>query len=163
MLKWDIRYTHFGGNIDMKYRSSGDYPNFPMLKRQKDDRQLRREILRNAQKNYTNPDLPPAPAFRILSRYEVDEIVDRMQTRYTPRPRTSTKPTEEETKKSKIYGAKKMSASQLAEVTKRLDRPTTVTVIRNTQTSVEYPRAGTAPVPVLGRRAQVNFTPTEVA
>ncbi|XP_013413548.1 uncharacterized protein LOC106175924 [Lingula anatina] len=160
-LKWDIKYTHFGSPVIMQWRNSGDYPNFDMLRIDKENKLLRRNILLASREIYSPKAMPPAPAFRIVSREDADAITQRLQRRGSyrdsSRSRSSTASSVNsdysQNQREKLYGYKQLTPEQHGELMKRLSGKTHATSLRETQTSVyKHPHLMRS-TPILGRRA----------
>ena len=87
VLDNDVRYMYSGSPLSMMYRNP-DYPNFDMLRLDRQRTHSRRSILQN---NFKDPFLVPRnPAFRSFSRHSVDGMVSRLQTTTIARVGVST-------------------------------------------------------------------------
>lgn len=79
ILNNDVRYMYSGYPISMKYRGSGDYPNFDMLRISRENSDLKKNILKSSEfVHYDRPLIPRAPALRNYSRHAVTGVVSRL-------------------------------------------------------------------------------------
>ncbi|XP_069122105.1 uncharacterized protein [Argopecten irradians] len=79
ILNNDVRYMYSGYPIAMKYRGSGDYPNFDMLRISRENSDLKKNILKSTEFVTDGRHLvPKAPALRNFSRHSVNHVVTRL-------------------------------------------------------------------------------------
>ncbi|XP_060065793.1 uncharacterized protein LOC132546114 [Ylistrum balloti] len=79
ILNNDVRYMYSGYPIAMKYRGSGDYPNFDMLRISRENSDLKKNVLKAS--DFATDDrylVPRAPALRNYSRHAVNNVVSRL-------------------------------------------------------------------------------------
>ncbi|KAK7505051.1 hypothetical protein BaRGS_00003621 [Batillaria attramentaria] len=137
ILDNNIRHVYSGMPVQMSYRHSTEYPNMDQLRQRRENQQLKDYVLRTSeyQSDYQCL-IPRAPAFRLLSRHEVDEIVQRVgrpTASATPRAgATSDNRAMQQKEKSnpKYMGLRKVSREEMDEIVQRLCRPTTMSTIR---------------------------------
>ncbi|KAK7094650.1 uncharacterized protein [Littorina saxatilis] len=136
ILDNNIRHVYAGKPAQMSYRHSSEYPNMDQLRQRRENQQLKDYVLRTSeyQSDY-NCLMPRAPAFRLLSRQEVDDIVTRLQrdtVASTRQDGTSDEKAVQDKQKSnpKYLGLKKVSQEEMDEITQRLCKPTKMALIR---------------------------------
>lgn len=78
MLKHDIKHTYYGKPISMTFRGN-EYPNLDQMRKSMEERDMKQRVLRGKTTVYRNYSIPAAPAFRLLSRHEVDDIIVRLR------------------------------------------------------------------------------------
>ena len=62
----------------MDFSRAEEYPNFDMLRRSKENRILKERLVGGNMNMYYDRKLPDAPAFWVLSKAEVEAIVERL-------------------------------------------------------------------------------------
>ncbi|KAL8620253.1 hypothetical protein ACOMHN_044789 [Nucella lapillus] len=136
ILDNNIRHVYSGMPVQMSYRHSSEYPNMDQLRQRRENQQLKNFVLRTSEyQSDFNCLIPRAPAFKILSRHEVDEIVSRLQrqtvasTRQDGASESQTVKVKEESN-PKYLGLKKVSKQEMDEITDRVNKPTTMSTIR---------------------------------
>ncbi|XP_046567470.1 uncharacterized protein LOC124275834 [Haliotis rubra] len=128
ILDNNIRHIYSGTPSNMAYRHSKEYPNMDQLRQQKDNQYLKDYVLRVSEYRADYRCLVPrAPAFRILSRHEVDDIVERLN---TPRSRNADKD-----EQKPRQGERQVSKEEAEAITERLyGNVTKATTVRVNQT-----------------------------
>ncbi|XP_012939854.1 uncharacterized protein LOC106012206, partial [Aplysia californica] len=79
ILDHNIRHVYSGVPLQLTYRHSSEYPNMDQLRQKRDNQTLKNNVLRTSE--YTAEYkclIPRAPAFRLLSRHEVEQMVSRL-------------------------------------------------------------------------------------
>ncbi|XP_071096390.1 uncharacterized protein [Haliotis cracherodii] len=129
ILDSNIRHIYSGKPMNMAYRHSKEYPNMDQLRQQKDNQYLKDYVLRVSEYRADYHCLVPrAPAFRILSRHEVDDIVERL---HQPRSRKEDK----DDQNPQGQGEKQVSKEEMEAITERLyGNVTKATTVRVNQT-----------------------------
>ena len=79
MLKNDIKHTYYGRPITMAFRGGSEYPNSEQMRRSQENRDLKQRVLKGKTSVYRNYSIPAAPAFRVLSRHDVEGITERLR------------------------------------------------------------------------------------
>jgi len=152
ILNNNIRHVYSGKPVQMSYRHSSEYPNMDQLRQKRENQHLKDYVLRTSeyQEGY-NCMIPKAPAFRLLSRHEVDDITTRLRKSTVATQRqdgaTEEKMLQDKAKAHPKYlGLKKVSQAELDEITERLQRPTQTAAIRDHQTQSHF-NVRVAPMP----------------
>ncbi|XP_076454725.1 uncharacterized protein LOC143289581 [Babylonia areolata] len=136
ILDNNIRHVYSGMPVQMSYRHSSEYPNMDQLRQRRENQQLKNFVLRTSEyQSDFNCLIPRAPAFRILSRHEVDDIVKRLQRETVASTRQdgaseSRTVKEKEKNNPKYLGLKKVSQAEIEEITERVNKPTKMSTIR---------------------------------
>jgi hypothetical protein len=91
---------------------------------------LKQHVLANRMNAYKTAPLPPAPAFRVISRHDLDELVQRLtrQTVASSLPKICNVKTDVDERR--VIGAKPLEGDGNDALTERLSRPTHTSKIR---------------------------------
>lgn len=79
ILDNNIQYMYSGVRLNIR-RGTGDYPNFDMLRIQRENSEFRKKILKASPSDEERFCIARAPAFRFVEKRNVDKIVDRLLT-----------------------------------------------------------------------------------
>ena len=135
MLKNDIKHTYYGRPMSLEYRAGSEYPTLEQIRRSQEDRALKQRILRGKTTTYRNYTIPAAPAFRVLSRYDVDTIIDRVR-KPTVASNGSSESADErcmaDRRRSapKYMGLRRIETAEQVDITERLSAPTHTSKLR---------------------------------
>ncbi|XP_045209870.2 uncharacterized protein LOC123561505 [Mercenaria mercenaria] len=148
ILSRDLKHIYSGFPQVLKYRHSAPYPTQEQLKLKEENNHLKTYVLKSSEfvPEYSCL-IPRAPAFRILSRHEVDGVVTRLTTP-TIASRgislTSDKTMREEKEKShsKYLGLQKIDEREQTMLTERMTRPTQSSRMREYQTRRQLTQIG---------------------
>jgi len=147
ILDNNIRHVYSGIPLNLTYRHSSEYPNMDQLRQSRANQMMKNAVLRTSEYNAGYKCLVPrAPAFRLLSRHDVDEIVARL-TRPTVASQgisgTSERNMVEEQAAThpKYMGLKDVSKEEAEQITSRVSKPTRMSLIRDRslQNSTDMP------------------------
>ncbi|KAK3740303.1 hypothetical protein RRG08_014951 [Elysia crispata] len=145
ILDNNIRHVYSGTPLQLTYRHSSEYPNMDQLRQRKDNQQLKNAVLRTSEyKSEYRCLIPRAPAFRIMSRHEIEEVVARL-TRPTIASQGVMGTSEREMVKSqaskhpKYLGLKQVSDVEMDEIVSRVNKPTRMSLIRDKTTGNAMP------------------------
>lgn len=142
ILKRDIKHIYSGFPQTLSLRYTSIYPTMDQLRQKEDSHDLKMGVLKYSEydENYGCM-IPRAPAFRNLSRYEIDAMVGRLR-----QPTTASKGInntsdrnvilEKEKTNPQFLGIKR-EATDIGELNARINRPTKISEIRNHQTKTK--------------------------
>ncbi|OWF55741.1 hypothetical protein KP79_PYT03532 [Mizuhopecten yessoensis] len=130
-------YSGFPQNIPMRY--SNPYPTMAQMRLREENQDLKSGVLRFSDYDEMYGCLiPRAPAFRSLSRHEIEDMIERLR-----RPTLASKGIcntsddnmvrENNSANPKYRGTKTVSEDELTGITQRLSKPTTISEIRRNQ------------------------------
>ncbi|CAH1797381.1 unnamed protein product [Owenia fusiformis] len=126
MLSQDIRHTHYGTPLNMTYRESSDFPTLDELRRDRDDKYLKKTILLSRTSSYYGRPIEPAPAFRVVSRYELEAIIKRVT-----KPQNREVKSKEDDTTSAPTSPRPMTSEDNAKMLTRLSTPTHMSNLRS--------------------------------
>ncbi|GFO19929.1 hypothetical protein PoB_004643400 [Plakobranchus ocellatus] len=137
ILDNNIRHVYSGTPLQLTYRHSSEYPNMDQLRQRKDNQQLKNAVLRTSEyRSEYRCLIPRAPAFRIMSRHEIEEVVARL-TRPTIASQGVTGTSErmmvkdQASKHPKYLGLKQVSGEEINGIVSRVNKPTRMSLIRD--------------------------------
>ena len=140
ILSRDLKHIYSGFPQTMKFRHSAPYPTQDQLRMQEENQELKSYVLKSSE---FVPEygcmIPRAPAFRILSRHDVDKMVTRLRAPTVASQGIShtsdTKMREQkERDHSKYMGLKSVGEREMTMIVDRLTQPTQSSRIREIQT-----------------------------
>jgi len=143
ILSKDIKHIYSGFPQTVSLRYTPPYPTQDQIRLKDEDQDLRTNVLRISEYNESYKCfVPRAPAFRILSRHEIDEMVTRLRTPTVASKglsNTSEKEVVDEKKSNhpKYLGLKKVEKPEMDKITERLTKPTRISEIRKHQTETK--------------------------
>lgn len=139
ILSRDIKHIYSGFPQTLMMRHSAIYPSLEQLRQKEDSHDLKLGVLKYSEydENYGCM-IPRAPAFRNLSRYEFDDMVNRVR-KPTVASKGITNTSDNKTmiekeKTNPQFLGLKREATDIEELNTRLNRPTKISQIRNHQT-----------------------------
>lgn len=126
ILDHNIRHIYSGKPAEVSYHHSPQVTRNSGAVRQTQENPLKRSyILRTSEfESRFHCFVPRAPAFRVLSRHEVDNIVGRLQSAKTTSPETK------DSSKGQLRKSKTVSSEELKNIVERLRKPTQMSIIR---------------------------------
>lgn len=140
ILSRDLKHIYSGFPQVLKYRHTAPYPTQEQLKLKEENNNLKTYVLKSSEfvPEYSCL-IPRAPAFRILSRHEIDGVVSRLRTPTVASKgmaNTSDKTMLEEKQKShsKYLGLQKVGEREQTMIVDRMTRPTQSSRMREYQT-----------------------------
>lgn len=142
ILSRDIKHIYSGFPQTLMMRHSSIYPSQEQLRQKEDSHELKLGVLKYSEydENYGCM-IPRAPAFRNLSRYDFDDMVNRVR-----RPTIASKGINNTSDNTTMLQKEKTNpqflglnreATNVAEINARLTRPTKISQIRNHQTQTK--------------------------
>ncbi|KAK3601046.1 hypothetical protein CHS0354_029271 [Potamilus streckersoni] len=139
ILNRDLKHIYSGQPKTFRFRHSNPYPTQEQLRIKEENKHLKTHVLKSSEfiQEYKCL-IPRAPAFRVLSRYEIDGMVSRL-TKPTVASQgisnTSEKSMREEKEKDHptYLGTKKVTNIEMQAIMIRLTRPTKAAEIRSKQ------------------------------
>ncbi|XP_052790288.1 uncharacterized protein LOC128224484 isoform X2 [Mya arenaria] len=130
ILRRDLKHIYSGFPQPLSYRHSNPYPTQEQLKMKEENTKLKAHVLKSSEfvPEYSCL-IPRAPAFRILSRHDVNGLVQRLSTPTVASQgisNTSDKSMLQEKQKSnaKYLGLRNIDYREQTAITARLARPT---------------------------------------
>ena len=135
----DIKHIYSGFPQTMSLRFTPPYPTLEQIRQQEESNDLKTSVLRTSEYNESYGCLiPRAPAFRLLSRHEIDQMVNRVRTPTVASrglANSSDKAVVNEKKSNypKYLGLKKVKQPEMEEIVSRLNQPTKISEIRRHQ------------------------------
>jgi len=148
ILDGNIRNVYSGLPMKLTYRHSSEYPNMDQLRQSHSNQQLKNAVLRTSEYQQEYKCLiPRAPAFRIMSRHEIDEVVNRLCKPTIASQGVSGTSEREMVKEQaathpKYLGLKQVSSEEAGAITDRVNKPTRMSIIRdrgNTSSQSDMP------------------------
>ena len=127
--------------LSLRYRGSGDYPNFDMLRINRENSDLKKLVLQSHeyQRRMNTFLIPKAPAFRKYTRHAVDPVVDRLlkptiaREGFSPEKHSDKFRCKEYTRdpdKSSFPSYQKLPEDQVRGITSRLLKPTHMSTLK---------------------------------
>ena len=142
ILTRDIKHIYSGFPQTISLRYSSIYPTMDQLREKENSHNLKLGVLKLSEydANYGCM-IPRAPAFRNLSRHEVENVIQRLQTptiasRGIKNTSDNNIVLEKEKTNPQFLGLKR-EGTNLGELNTRLNRPTKISEIRNHQTKTK--------------------------
>lgn len=139
ILSQDIKHIYSGFPQTVTLRYSSPYPTQEQLRQKEDSHDLKTSVLRFSEYDKSYGCLiPRAPAFRILSRHEIDSLVNRVSTPTVASrglSNSSDKAVVNDTRSNypKYLGLQKVEKGEMNEINSRVNRPTKISEIRKHQ------------------------------
>lgn len=140
ILDGNIRNVYSGLPMKLTYRHSSEYPNMDQLRQSRSNQMLKNNVLRTSEyKEEYKCLIPRAPAFRLLSRHEVDDMVFRL-TKPTIASQGVHGTSEKEMVKEKTasnpkyMGLNQVTSEEAEAITDRVNKPTRMSIIRDRST-----------------------------
>lgn len=141
VLQNNVRYMYSGLPLSLRYRGSGDYPNFDMLRINRENSDLKKLVLQSHeyQRRMNTFLIPKAPAFRKYTRHAVDPVVDRLlkptiaREGFSPEKHSDKFRCKEYTRdpdKSSFPSYQKLPEDQVRGITSRLLKPTHMSTLK---------------------------------
>lgn len=141
VLQNNVRYMYSGLPLSLRYRGSGDYPNFDMLRINRENSDLKKLVLQSHeyQRRMNTFLIPKAPAFRKYTNHAVDPVVDRLlkptiaREGFSPEKHSDKFRCKEYTRdpdKSSFPSYQKLPEDQLRGITSRLLKPTHMSTLK---------------------------------
>lgn len=127
--------------LSLRYRGSGDYPNFDMLRINRENSDLKKLVLQSHeyQRRMNTFLIPKAPAFRKYTNHAVDPVVDRLlkptiaREGFSPEKHSDKFRCKEYTRdpdKSSFPSYQKLPEDQVRGITSRLLKPTHMSTLK---------------------------------
>ena len=130
LLRNNIKHVHYGKPALFTFRDSPEYPNMDQLRKIEQDRNLKRQLYsRVMMADTVSPPIPDAPAFRIINKKQVQDLVERLHRSTVAHPVTKdTLPPVDN--KPLVRKGKSLSREEQDMLVMRLNAPTHVSKIR---------------------------------
>lgn len=142
ILKRDIKHIYSGFPQSLNMRHSSVYPTIDQLRQKEESHDLKLGVLKYSEydENYGCL-IPRAPAFRNLSRHEIDSMISRLRQPTVASKRinntSDTTVVLEKEKTNPQFLGMKREGTDLNEINARINRPTKISEIRNHQTKTK--------------------------
>lgn len=145
IVRNDIRHIYSGFPNHIKMRYSSTYPTMQELRLKQENDEMKTGVLQVSHyEEICGCLVPRAPAFRRLSRHEIDDMVERVR-----KPTVASKNIEntsdestvkdKEEKHPRYLGLKKVDKAEMKEITSRLCRQTKISEIRKNEAAYKLP------------------------
>ena len=139
ILSQDIKHIYSGFPQTVNLRYSSPYPTQEQLRQKEDSHDLKTSVLRFSEYDKSYGCLiPRAPAFRILSRHEIESLVNRVSTPTIASrglSNSSDQAVVNDTRSNypKYMGLQRVEKGEMDEINSRMNRPTKISEIRRHQ------------------------------
>ncbi|KAK3088544.1 hypothetical protein FSP39_020395 [Pinctada imbricata] len=139
----DIKHIYSGFPQTVSLRFTPAFPTLEQMRQQDDSHNLKTSVLRISEYDESyGCMIPRAPAFRLLSRHEIDQSVNRLRTPTVASKglaNSSDKAVVNETRSNypKYLGLKKVNKQEMDQIVSRLNQPTKISEIRRHQTETK--------------------------
>ena len=140
IISRDLKHIYSGFPQTMKYRHAAPYPTQDQIRMQEENKDLKKYVLKSSEfVSEYGCLIPRAPAFRILSRHDVDRVVTRLrQPTVASKGISHTSDTmmreQKEREHAKYLGLKSVGEREMTMIVDRLTQPTKSSRIREIQT-----------------------------